>query len=81
MRLAIVLAALALSGCVTTKYVPTYCITAEQLAELRAQRPQAIRDKLTGKADEDIRTVTGKLVRVQAWGDSLLEVLGTCARS
>jgi hypothetical protein len=80
MRLAIVLAALALSGCVTTKYVPTYCITAEQLAELRAQRPQAIRDKLTGKADEDIRTVTCKLVRVQAWGDGLLDVLGSCVK-
>jgi hypothetical protein len=80
MRLAIVLAALALSACVTTKYVPTYCITAEQLAELRAQRPQAIRDKLTGKADEDIRTVTGKLVRVQAWGDGLLDVLGSCVK-
>jgi hypothetical protein len=80
MRLAIVLAALALSACVTTKYVPTYCITAEQLAELRAQRPQAIRDKLTGKADEDIRTVTGKLVRVQAYADGLLDVLGSCVK-
>jgi hypothetical protein len=79
-RALIPLAALALAACVTTKYVPTYCITAEQLAELRAQRPQAIRDKLTGKADEDIRTVTGKLVRVQAWGDGLLDVLGSCVK-
>ena len=81
MRLAIVLAALALSGCVTKReYIPTYCISAEQLAELRAQRPQAIRDKLTGEADKDIRTVTGKLVRVQAWGDGLLDVLGSCVK-
>jgi hypothetical protein len=78
MRLAIVLAALALSGCVHTRYVPTYCVTKAQLEELRAQRPQAIRDQLTGDADKDLRLVTGKLVRVQAWGDGLLDVLGAC---
>jgi hypothetical protein len=78
MRRLLPLAVLILSGCVTTKYVPTYCITAEQLAELRAQRPQAIRDQLTGDADKDLRLVTGKLVRVQAWGDGLLDVLGAC---
>jgi hypothetical protein len=78
MRRLLPLAVLILSGCVTTKYVQTYCISAEQLAELRAQRPQAIRDQLTGDADKDLRLVTGKLVRVQAWGDGLLDVLGAC---
>jgi hypothetical protein len=78
MRRLLPLAVLILSGCVTTKYVQTYCVTAEQLAELRAQRPQAIRDQLTGDADKDLRLVTGKLVRVQAWGDGLLDVLGAC---
>jgi hypothetical protein len=69
----------ALTGCATVRYVPVYCITKEQLAELQAQRPGKIRDKLTGKADEDLRLVTGKLVRVEAWGDGLIDVLGGCS--
>jgi hypothetical protein len=76
---AAMLACLLLTGCVTRiRYVPVYCITKEQLAELQAQRPGKIRDKLTGKADEDLRLVTGKLVRVEAWGDGLIDVLGGC---
>jgi hypothetical protein len=78
MRRLLPLAVLILSGCVTTKYVPTYCVTRAQLDELQAQRPQAIRDKLTGKADEDLKLVTGKLIRVEAWGDGLLDILGAC---
>jgi hypothetical protein len=77
---AFVLLIVALAGCTTVRYQRVYCLTVEQLAELKAQRPDAIRDKLTGKADEDIRTVTGKLVRVQAWGDGLLDVLGSCVK-
>jgi hypothetical protein len=68
------------SACTTIRYQPVYCITKEQLAELQAQRPQAIRDKLTGKADEDLKLVTGKLIRVQAWSDGLIDVLGACTK-
>jgi hypothetical protein len=78
MRALIPLAALILTSCTTIRYQPVYCITKEQLAELQAQRPQAIRDKLTGKADEDLKLVTGKLIRVQAWGNSLIDILGAC---
>jgi hypothetical protein len=72
-------ALLTLSGCVTTRFVPVHCVTKEQLAELEKARPGKIRDRLTGKADEDLRLVTGKLVRVESWGDGLLDVLGGCA--
>jgi hypothetical protein len=75
----IIASVLAIMGCTTVRYVPVYCITKEQLAELQAQRPGKIRDKLTGKADADLRLVTGKLVRVEAWGDGLIDVLGGCS--
>lgn len=73
------LACMLLTGCQTTRFIRVSCVTKEQLAELQAKRPGKIRDRLTGKADEDLRLVTGKLVRVEAWGDGLLDVLGGCA--
>jgi hypothetical protein len=81
MKLATALiAALLLSGCAhKIRYQRIACISQEQLNELKAQRPQAIRDKLTGEADKDLLLVTGKLIRVEAWGDGLLDVLGNCA--
>jgi hypothetical protein len=70
---------LTLPACVTTRYVPTYCVTPEQLEQLKASKPGKVRDQLTGKADEDLKKVAGRLVRVEAWGDGLLTVLGGCA--
>lgn len=70
--------ALLLSGCATTRYVTVYCLTKAQLAELQSKKPGKIRDQLTGKADEDLKKVTGRLVRVEAWGDGMLDVLGGC---
>ena len=74
------LACMLLTGCQRTRYVRVYCISPEQLAELERARPGKIRDQLTGKADEDLRTVTGKLIRVEAWGGGLLDVLGGCTK-
>lgn len=70
---------LAFSACTTTRYQRVHCISAEQLAELKAQRPQAIRDRLTGEADKDLLLVTGKLIRVESYADGLIDVLGNCA--
>lgn len=72
------LAAMLLSGCGTTKYITVYCITKAQLEQLKAAKPGKIRDQLTGKADEDAKKITGRLVRVEAWGDGMLDVLGGC---
>jgi hypothetical protein len=69
-----------LAGCQTVRYVPTYCITKDQLEKLKAAKPGKVHDQLTGKADEDIRPIAGRLVRVEAWGDGLITVLGGCVR-
>lgn len=78
--LAIVLLAivLLLTGCAHTRYVTAYCVTRAQLEQLQHAKPGKVRDQLTGKADEDLRKVAGRLVRVEAWGDGLLDVLGGC---
>jgi hypothetical protein len=77
---ALILAAILLSGCAhKPQFQRVHCITPEQLAELKAQRPQAIRDRLTGEADKDLLLVTGKLIRVESYADGLIDVLGNCA--
>jgi hypothetical protein len=72
---------LALSGCVHTRYIQTYCVTKAQLEQLQKAKPGKVRDQLTGKADEDLKKVAGRLVRVEAWGDGLIDVLGGCVAS
>ena len=77
-RALILIAALALSACATTRAVPTKCVTPEQLNELKRQEPPKVRDKLTGRADEDVRTLGGSAIRLRSWGHGLLDVLGGC---
>lgn len=78
MRIFSIALLLALSGCQTTKYVRIYCLSKAQLEQLQKAKPGKIRDQLTGQADQDLRLVTGRLVRVESWGDGLLDVLGGC---
>ncbi len=78
-RLTLYALAVVLAGCQTVRYVPTYCVTKEQLEKLRADKPGKVRGQLTGEADEDLKKITGRLIRVEAWGDGLLTVLGGCA--
>jgi hypothetical protein len=66
---------LLLSGCATTRYVPTPCIAKDQQIP---DEPGPVKDKLTGKADEDIRVVTGSLLRWQDYGRGLREVVEQC---
>lgn len=75
---ALVLGFVTLSGCQTTRYVKIGCVSQEQLDRLKAQKPGKVRDQLTGEADEDLKKVAGRLVRVEAWGDGLITVLGGC---
>lgn len=68
-----------LAGCTTTRYVTIPCLTKEQLAERESAEPPKISDKLTGKADEDIRTIAGSAIRLRSWGRGNLDVLRGCA--
>lgn len=77
-RLSLLALLLALSGCVHTRYVSTYCITKAQLEELKKSQPGRITRKLTGNAEEDSRILAGNLIRLRAHDDGLLEVLGGC---
>jgi hypothetical protein len=66
-----------LAGC-QTRFVTVPCLTKEQLAERESAEPPKIADKLSGKADEDIRTIAGSAIRLRAWGRSNLDVLRGC---
>jgi hypothetical protein len=75
--------ALALSGCALfrerpTKYVTVYCITPEQFEQIRKAEPPKVHNLLTGEADKDTRTLGGSAIRLRAWGDGVLEILGGC---
>jgi hypothetical protein len=69
---------LALTGCATTRYVQTYCVTRAQLEELKRQQPGKVHDQLTGQADRDTQILAGNLIRLRAHDDGLLTVLGGC---
>jgi hypothetical protein len=71
-------AALTLSGCVSTRYISTHCVTKGQLEELKKSQPGRIGRKLTGNAEKDSRILAGNLIRLRAHDDGLLEVLGGC---
>lgn len=79
MKPALILAALALSGCATTKYVSRSCITPQQLTEIEAQAPPKVRSQLNGNAQHDLNIVAANLVRRLAYEDLLLGTLKVCA--
>lgn len=66
---------LLLTGCATTRYVTVPCVSKDQV--LPAEPPK-VADKLTGKADEDLRIVGGSAVRLRAWGRGLHSILEGC---
>lgn len=78
MRLIITIAAMALAGCSTTRYVTVPCLTAEQFKKLEQAEPPKVKGDLTGDADKDLRIVAGSAVRLRAWGSGLLGVLEGC---
>jgi hypothetical protein len=80
-KLATILAALALTGCTTTRYAPTYCLTRAQYEQLKAQQPPKVHDQLTGQADRDTQILAGSLIRVRAYSDGLLTILAGCVES
>jgi hypothetical protein len=78
MRLAIVLAALALSACSTVRYATVPCLNQQQLEELRNAEPEKVGPKLTGQAQEDFKIVAGSAIELRSWGRGMLGVLSGC---
>ena len=75
---AVVMLTLPAGMCVTTRFVTVPCVSKEQYDGLKDSEPQRVKDRLTGKADEDIRTIAGSNVRLRAWGGGLLGIIGGC---
>lgn len=78
--LTLLFAALALTGCATThtRWVQTYCVTPDQYAKLKQTEPPKVGDKLTGNAQDDLKTIAGSAVRLRIFSDGLLGVIGSC---
>lgn len=89
--LAITAAALVLSACQTTRYVPISCVTDDQLptpeqcrsAKLTEKQrllcePPKVGESLTGRADRDVQIIGGSAARLRAWGQGLRSVLEGC---
>jgi predicted small secreted protein len=72
---AVLIGGLVLGGCQTTRYVPISCLGKDQ--QLPAEPPK-IADRLTGRADEDIKIVAGSAVRLRAYGQGLRTILEGC---
>lgn len=70
--------ALALTGCATTRYVPTYCLDKTQYDQLKSQEPPKVHNQLNGDASHDVGPLAGSAIRLRAYGDALLGVLGGC---
>lgn len=76
-RFPVIMAVLALGAC-QTRYVTVQCISPEQLEQQRQAEPPKVSDKLTGKADEDVKTIAGSAIRLRAWGRGMLGILEGC---
>ena len=72
--------AFALTGCATTKtrWVQTYCLSQSQFDTLKSQEPPRVRGLLTGRADKDSEIIAGSAIRLRAYSEGLLGVLGGC---
>lgn len=77
-RVLVITFVLTLSACSTTRYVPTKCVSKEQLEQIRRDEPPKVHDQLTGNAEQDIKPIAGSAVRLRAWGEGMLGILGGC---
>jgi hypothetical protein len=77
-RLTLYAAALALSGCATTRYVTVACIDQPQLQRLKDAEPPRVGDRLTGQAQDDFKIAAGSAVELRSWGEGLISVLVGC---
>lgn len=73
-----VVAALLLIGCSTVRYVKVPCLSPSQLQQRKDAEPPKVGDKLTGQAQEDLKTIAGSAVQLRAWGQGNLLILQGC---
>lgn len=71
----ILLFALALTGCTTTRYATVYCLSKDQ--QLPAEPPK-VHSQLTGDASKDVSILAGSAIRLRAWGEGLNTILEGC---
>ena len=74
------LAALALSGCTTTRYVTTSCLTPDQYQRVADALPKKVGDQLTGQAQEDVKIIAGSNIELRGYAGNLLQVLRGCTK-
>ena len=71
--------ALALAGCAPhPKFIQTYCLTQAQFDQLKQSQPPKVRSQLIGEADKDLRIIAGSAIRLRAYSDGLISILGGC---
>jgi hypothetical protein len=70
-----------LSACQTTRYVQVPCVSTEQYQQLKNAEPPKVKDKLTGNAGEDVKTLGGSAVRLRAYSQGLLGVIEGCQKT
>lgn len=67
---------LALSACAPhPRFSTIYCVGKDQVLP---SEPPKVHDRLTGKADEDLRIVSGSALRLRAWGEGLNGIIEGC---
>lgn len=74
----LIAALLCMTGCTTTRYVQTACLSQAQYDALAAQMPPKIASQLTGQADSDIKIIAASGVRLRGYAGGLLAVLKGC---
>lgn len=68
--------AIAIAGCAhKPRFITVPCIAPEQ--QIPAEPPR-VADKLTGKADEDVRVIAGSALRLRVWGSALRDIVEGC---
>ena len=77
-KLLLTVAAIATSGCVTTRYATVHCVTPEQYQKLKDAEPRKVGDKLTGQAQDDLKIIAGNNVELREYSHGLLGVIGGC---
>ena len=74
----LMVAALLLTGCTTTRYVKIPCLTPDQLEQRKSAEPKLVGPDLTGDAQKDVRIIGGSAKELRSWGRGNLDILGGC---
>jgi hypothetical protein len=78
-KLLLTVAAIATSGCVTTRYVSVPCTTPEQYQKLKDAEPKRVGSELRGQAQDDLKIIAGNNVELREYSHGLLGVIDGCS--